>query len=155
MEKPMAGKRTGSPGIIQSLAASHPVAFYWLPAVIYAAGMFTLSSMSKPPAPPGTGGLQDFSEIVHFTEYAIFGVLLSVAFSSLGGEYFRRRAAVFALAAACLYGLGDEAHQSFVPGRTASLGDFTIDCVGAASGIALAALYRFWAAGESRKALKP
>lgn len=46
-------------------------------------------------------------------------------------------------ALAALYGLSDEYHQSFVPGRTASMFDVGIDSLGSA-----AATFAFWAWGR-------
>ncbi len=46
--------------------------------------------------------------------------------------------AIGACSIASLYGIFDEWHQSFVPGRFASLTDVTLDCAGALLGIWLA-----------------
>jgi VanZ family protein len=59
-----------------------------------------------------------------------------------------RLAAAFAIAAA--YGVFDEWHQSFVPGRYASLTDVALDVVGAALGVWLA--IRFWTDGAKATA---
>ena len=50
---------------------------------------------------------------------------------SLGDAAQGRRHAARALVLATGYGLVDEVHQYFVPGRTASLGDLVSDCCGA------------------------
>jgi VanZ family protein len=39
-----------------------------------------------------------------------------------------------------LYAIGDEFHQSFVPSRTASLGDVTIDVLGGICGV----VWMYW-----------
>ena len=67
---------------------------------------------------------------------------------------------VFSTAAllAVLYGLGDEVHQSFVPGRDASVGDVVADAAGALLGAAAwvlgcGALARF--TSRVRRATRP
>src|SRR5713101_661666 len=66
----------------------------------------------------------------HLTEYALFALLAARAFRTsshelLSGHWFL--ASVFLVVA---YSLGDEFHQSFVPSRTASIYDSTIDSFG-------------------------
>lgn len=74
-----------------------------------------------------------------------------VAYAVLGGLYVRALAAgrlpemrwsLVPLAGlfGALYGLSDEFHQSFIPGRHASVSDLIADTVGALAGAALAAL---------------
>src|SRR5439155_26230135 len=67
----------------------------------------------------------------HFSEFFVLG---SLAFwASRRGRWPRWRAGwmLSALALAVVYALVDEAHQIFVPGRTASLADSGIDSLGA------------------------
>ncbi|MDI1321017.1 MAG: VanZ family protein, partial [bacterium] len=49
-----------------------------------------------------------------------------------------------ALLLAAVYAATDEFHQSFVPGRTASLGDVLIDITGAFVALAVAAAWQKW-----------
>ena len=71
-------------------------------------------------------------KLAHLTEYAMFGVLLYGGLS--GGRQFawHPRPAWRCVAIAAAYSLTDELHQSFVPGREASLVDCGIDTAGAA-----------------------
>jgi VanZ family protein len=96
----------------------------WLPVVIWAAVIFTLSSI------PGLGtGLGVWDTILrkgaHMAEYAILGALLLRA---LGRE-------LPALAAGVAYAISDEIHQHFVSGRHASPVDLLIDTLGVAIGV--------------------
>jgi VanZ family protein len=98
----------------------------WLPVIVWAAVIFTFSSI------PGLGtGLGEADTILrkgaHVTEYAIFGWMLLRA---LGREFP-------ALAIGIAYAITDEIHQSFVRGRHASPIDVLIDTVGLAIGIFL------------------
>lgn len=87
--------------------------------------IFLFSSMSHPPQPE-TG--YDLSTFAHLFEYAILGFLLSTA---LGIEKKKIFAAIMI---AGLYGVTDEVHQFFVPGRVASVYDAASDFLGAVVG---------------------
>jgi VanZ family protein len=76
-------------------------------------------------------------KLAHFTEYAILSVLLYRALRN--GPGWSLRAAVIAVAMSALYSVLDEAHQWFVPGRTAAATDCLIDVSGAAAGQGLLA----------------
>jgi VanZ family protein len=70
-------------------------------------------------------------KLAHITEYAIFGLLLYHSFAPRHSERWNARSAFGAVVVAGLFSLLDEYHQSFVPGRTASLVDCGIDTAGA------------------------
>jgi VanZ family protein len=70
-------------------------------------------------------------KLAHVSEYAIFGLLLYHSFEPRRPEGWNTRSAFGALVVAGLFSLLDEYHQSFVPGRTASLVDCGIDTAGA------------------------
>jgi VanZ family protein len=102
----------------------------WLPPLVWMAIIFTLS------AQPG-GGHLGAAEVVlrklaHVTEYLVLTLLLLRALRRSGIA----AALPIALAAALLFAISDEWHQSFVPGRTATVRDVAVDGIG----IALAAL---------------
>jgi VanZ family protein len=103
-------------------------------AVLYAAVIYWLSSLRNPlpfihPWLPGE------DKVLHAGAYALLGALLS---SALIGVVRPGRALLLAVALASLYGVTDEWHQSFVPGRTCDALDWTADTVGALGGAALA-----------------
>jgi VanZ family protein len=68
----------------------------------------------------------------HMTEYAVFCLLIYAAFLDTDDFEWRPRLALGSVIIAGVYSLTDEYHQSFVPGRTASIVDCGIDTVGAA-----------------------
>ncbi len=76
-------------------------------------------------------------KLAHCSEYAIFGLLLYHSFAPRHPEDWSARSAFGALVVAGLFSLMDEYHQSFVPGRTASLVDCDIDTGGALLGMVL------------------
>ncbi len=67
----------------------------------------------------------------HFTVYAVLAVLWERA-SAYAGV---RQATRWAFIIAVLYGVSDEFHQSFVPGRTPDILDIATDAAGAAFGL--------------------
>ena len=75
------------------------------------------------------------SPAAHFCEYALLGLLLVGA---LRQHMPLRRACLVALACASLFGVTDELHQSFVPGRLCDPLDWLVDTCGAALGAATA-----------------
>ena len=79
----------------------------------------------------------------HFTVYAVLAVLWERALAGAGVS----RPARWALVIAVVYGVSDEFHQSFVPGRNADLLDVVTDTIGAATGLWAARRFR---AGRSR-----
>ena len=101
----------------------------WLPVVIWAAVIFTFSSIASLNTGLGTWDVM-LRKAAHMTEYAILGALLLRA---LGREL---PALFFGLA----YAITDEIHQHFVEGRHASPIDVAIDGVGVAIGIFLVRL---------------
>jgi VanZ family protein len=98
----------------------------WLPVVIWAALIFTISSVPS----LGSGlGVWDtvLRKIAHVGEYAVLGALLYRA--------VRREPAAILLGS--LYAVTDEVHQSFVTGRHGSPVDWLIDTVGVVLGVVL------------------
>jgi VanZ family protein len=104
----------------------------WLPALLIMAVIFALSSIPSDEM-PNFGGL-DFSikKLGHMAGYA----LLASAFLH-GINRFTPGAVLAAWLFTVLYAVTDEIHQSFVPGRNASVVDVFIDAAGALAGLFL------------------
>jgi len=93
----------------------------WAASVAWMALLWVLS------AQPGTSLESPLPDkILHFAAYAVLGALL---YTGSGGG---RRGWVIAVAVSSAYGLLDECHQSFVPGRDVALGDLLSDVAGSA-----------------------
>jgi VanZ family protein len=109
----------------------------WTPAVIYLAFIFVLSNKSF------SGVKSPFSiDYFHPIEYAFLGIFLSWAWRPV---LFKGKTIPFCLlviAGGTLYGAADEIHQSFVPGRTASLFDLFLDFIGVSLGLGVYLLAR-------------
>lgn len=88
--------------------------------------MAAIALASHAPLPVGLPGPGD--KLVHA---AVFGLLAALWYWARRGSDGAGRAASTATALAVLWGALDEAHQSFVPGRTADLFDLLADAAGA------------------------
>lgn len=110
----------------------------WVPVALDAALIYYLSSIPQLPSPPGPFSDKHF----HFASYALLAALLVRALASARLRNITTRVAIAAFALATLYGMTDEFHQRFVPGRTYALDDLAADALGAA---AAAGLLLAWA----------
>jgi VanZ family protein len=107
---------------------------YHLPAIVFAIGIFVLSSISK--LNPPDLGLKIQDKFYHFVFYGAFGFLIARSFSFLKFfQVFPKKYLVYAILFSIAYGISDEIHQYYVPGRFCSFGDFLADSMGAISGI--------------------
>jgi VanZ family protein len=100
----------------------------WGPVAAHLLLIFTLSSVPHLPAPPGR--LTD--KQAHAIAYGLLAGLICRALSGarLTGVTAGRALAAVLLATA--YGVTDEWHQSFVPGRESDVADLYADALGAA-----------------------
>jgi VanZ family protein len=96
-------------------------------AVAQMLAIVVMSSRSQIDLPDGPWEGRD--KLIHATVWSVLGALLALAAARP-----TLRAAALAILAAVLFGASDELHQSFVPGRDASVLDLVADTVGAAVG---------------------
>jgi VanZ family protein len=99
----------------------------WGPAATWAAVLFFLSSRSTLPVDLSSG----LDKVAHFLAYLVLGFLLTHA------AVYLRLPLLAAVALGWFYGALDEYHQSFVPGRDASFGDWVADAAGTVVGVVL------------------
>jgi len=116
--------------------------FLWGPVVLQLALIFAASSIQNLGQLPG--GMSDKSG--HSIGYALLAFLLVRAFARGRLRDVTWLSVAVAIVAATLYGISDEFHQLFVPGRSADRYDVLADCVGATLGAALG-----WLAGAARR----
>jgi VanZ family protein len=107
---------------------------YWLPLIAYCLAIFIQSSFPSPVKEPG---IPFFDKYMHMLGYALLGALFCRAYGSLrlGGKFWR--VALLSVLSAGVYGISDEIHQYFVPGRSADVMDVAADFIGAALGVLL------------------
>ena len=106
-----------------------PFVSLWAPVVAYMAMLFGFSSLSTLPSPPGDLSFYD----VHVAAYAGLAVLTARA-TGRGLRDVSWRAAVGAMLISSLYGVTDEYHQLFVPGRSFDVLDMLADTIGSVAG---------------------
>ncbi len=117
-------------------ARARALAFAWAPAICTMAAIWILSSSSAPGVPVHVLPFRDRG--AHFLAYATLAFL--VAHGVLTQRQpedrwiARPRVWLFAVYTAVLWGLLDEVHQSFVPGRSPDLIDLCADGLGASVG---------------------
>jgi len=99
----------------------------WGPPLAWMTVIFTLSSQSKLPIPPQPLAAQLVRVGGHM---AAFGTLLLLLLRAMKATWPRQTVIGWALLVTLLYALADEYHQSFVPGRHATLMDVTVDAAG-------------------------
>ncbi len=121
----------------------------WLPAVLYMALIWTLSSFTFD-APIEHVPLRDKG--VHFLEYGMLGFLLTHATLRTWPAHHVLRTAALAVCITLLWGWLDEIHQAFVPGRSSDALDLVADAAGALVGTgARAALHRIFSPPSSNR----
>jgi VanZ family protein len=119
-------------------ARARALALRWAPSVVWMGVIFAFSSV------PGSNLPGGYSFQGHFAEYAVLGALVTMA---LVRGPAGPRWVLLAIAACSLYGVTDELHQAFVPGRTPDVLDWATDTLGAGAGATAAASWLKWRAG--------
>jgi VanZ family protein len=95
--------------------------------------IFYAQSWSSAPPPPGP--LTDKHE--HFFFYGVLGVLALRALSNAQWRRIGAAAALGAIVLSSLYGVVNEFHQRFVPGRSYEVGDMIANAIGASVAVVL------------------
>lgn len=72
----------------------------------------------------------NMDKIIHMFLYFGLGILLHLAFRNSNNKTLKHYAPVFAIVIGILYGITDEIHQSFVPGRSANILDLLANGIG-------------------------
>ena len=79
-------------------------------------------------------GVDIVSSLAHFCEYTVFGLFLR---NATGRHFSPLVAFAIAVALGSLYGVSDEFHQLFVPGRACDPADWLVDTLGTALGASI------------------
>jgi len=105
--------------------------WYWLPVCAHAGLIYYLSSRSAFPVevPPWAFWAD---KVVHMGLFGLLALLLIRAWHLSRGRALGFQALLAVALLVSLYGVSDEVHQMFVPGRSPSVHDWLADTVGAA-----------------------
>ena len=110
-----------------------PAALWWTLLAGFSGLIFFVSSRRLPDdlrvEVPGFDKLQHFAAFGVWTSLCLAGLRRSLP------ERSSRWRGAAAVAVAGIYGLSDEVHQAFIPGRIASVGDLLADLLGAAAAV--------------------
>jgi VanZ family protein len=105
---------------------------YWLPLIAYCLLIFIQSSSADPMDLPA---IPVIDKLLHGAAYSLLGVLFYRAYRSRWPDASGWTMANASLLSAAFYGMTDEIHQYFVPGRSADPWDWLADTVGAMLGV--------------------
>jgi VanZ family protein len=97
----------------------------WIPAVLWTAVLFALSSQPALPVDLGSG----LDKVAHFGAYAVLGVLLGHALHARSGGL------LLAILIGSTLGALDEVYQDTIPGRTTEVLDWVADTAGVITGV--------------------
>lgn len=111
-----------------------------------------LTSLVAPVFGPETDAV---SVAARFCEYLVFGALLFAALRVTGPDARPTALALGAIVAASAYGVTDEFHQLFVPGRLCDPSDWLTDTLGASLGAGIAVLIARVAGPRLGSRIKP
>ena len=114
----------------------------WGPVVLYLGLLFFLSGQREIP-----GAEYFWDKLLHTCAYAVLGVLMLRASHGGLGD-LRPWPAVASVLFTIGYGITDEVHQSFVPGRFSSSLDVAADAVGAIVALVAVLVYTYSRRGE-------
>ncbi len=122
----------------------------WIPVVGWLALEFGLSSIPGPKFPK-----VDFfqlDKLIHVVVYAGLGALIcrALQLSGQGAAPLQvRRSVILTTLLAALFGMMDEMHQLFVPGRKADWRDVLADLIGGGLGAAIFLLISRWSTRDA------
>ncbi|GHT89287.1 antibiotic resistance protein VanZ [Spirochaetia bacterium] len=109
-----------------------------IPALLVVTGIWVLSSQSILPVPKGILGFDKFQ---HLIAYLVLAGTFACWFFPTQWQFHRLRTFLLIVLVSSLYGVIDEVHQFYVPGRNCNVWDWMADTIGALLGAGTAALF--------------
>jgi VanZ family protein len=100
---------------------------------------------------PLLSGIPNFDKLVHFTLYAVQAWLLYRSVWWAGQARFSLARALAIVGVMAVWGVADETHQTWIPGRSMEGDDVLADVAGAAAGALAASV----ASGRGDKRISP
>jgi len=134
------GALSQSPSLPVPQSASSRFGNSRIQALAWAAFLFTLTSWPSPPRVPLVSGIPNFDKLVHFTLYAVQAWLLYRAVPWPGLSRFSLARVLTIVGVMAVWGVADETHQTWIPGRAMEGDDVAADVVGVAAGAVAASM---------------
>lgn len=132
------------------MSARARLALHWAPALATMGVIWILSSMSNPPVDVSSLPFRDRG--AHFLSFGSVAFWVAHGTMATVPRAHALRVVLFAVLSAALWGLLDEIHQSFVPGRSPDIIDLVADTLGAVVGASLRAAARLvWRRQSARR----
>jgi len=100
--------------------------------ILYCGLIFFLSSLSQIELP---SSVINFDKLLHISAYSVLGFLSYQTFINYKKESHTFISIIIPFVFSLLYGISDEIHQSFVPGRESDVYDVITDAIGIIIGI--------------------
>ena len=100
---------------------------FWFPVIIYSGIIYFVSAMPNLKAP---GDQLNLDKVIHFGEYMPLGFLISRALNKTNQGLSSKSLLMVTLILTIFHAMGDEFHQSFVPGRSSDWHDALADSIG-------------------------
>jgi hypothetical protein len=102
--------------------------YYLIPLIITIIIAIFIFYMSSKTFPPGIPGISYASYVYHLAVFFAFGFFLLI--SVVKGNYNKKYLILISILIAIAYGISDELHQFFIPGRYCCFQDVLINSVG-------------------------
>lgn len=118
---------------------------FQLPLIAWCIFIYTVSSIPQTRIP----NLLNYSDkIVHAGVFFVLCWLAHVALHFQPVQWFRRNSLLLALLFVIVFGISDEYHQMYTPGRTSEIWDLVADTVGGILYVSLYSYFKFYDSAE-------
>lgn len=114
---------------------------FQLPLIAWCVFVFTASSIPSPNI-PALGTYTD--KVIHFGVYGTLCWLAHIAFHHQQNFTFKKYSLLAAIVFTVVFGMSDEFHQMFTPGRSADIFDLAADTFGGLVYIGIYLRFRFY-----------
>ena len=121
-------------------SATPRVRRFRIAAIAWGVFLFTLSSWPSPPRIPLVAGIPHADKLTHFALYAVQAVLLYRSVRWPGVNRFSLARVLAIVGVMAVWGVADETHQIWIPGRAMDGDDVAADVAGAAAGTVAASV---------------
>lgn len=98
---------------------------FTLPSLIFMASIVYLSNQSQ--VPPILNQLFSSDKLLHFCGYFVLGLSIQFAYASNFSGWTNRKSTLISFLTGSIFGLTDEIHQLYIPGRSCDIFDLAVD----------------------------